>query len=330
MEKYIPPFDITNTMLAKISNIMEKIGKLDNYSILDKTPHLRKQNRINSIHSSLAIENNRLSLEQVNNIVNGKVVLGPQKEVQEVKNAYKAYELLQDIDIYSIEDLKKIHGIMTFLTVEDAGRFRTNPEGVFDDDKCIFMCPPEIRVNSLITSLFNWMKEKKNEIHPLILSSVFHYEFVFIHPFSDGNGRTARLWQTALLYNWKNIFQYIPMESQIHRYQDEYYKAIAGSHLNGNSNLFIEFMLDVIDKTLNEAMTTPLTVDNETINLNKLLNVMDSNNPLTATELMARLGVRSKEILRSKYLDEALKSELIKITMPDDPTSKNQKYYKLK
>lgn len=330
MENYVPPFELTNDMLEKVSSIMEKIGKLDNYNTFDKNPYLRKQTRINSIHSSLAIENNKLSLNQVKDVINGKVVIGKQKDIQEVKNAYNAYEKLAKINPYSIEDLKKVHGIMTFLTVEQSGEFRNGPEGVFDGDDCIFICPPEEMVIPLMNNLFKWLNDNKDKIHPLILSSIFHYDFVFIHPFSDGNGRMARLWQNAILYNWKDIFEYIPIESKIHKYQNEYYKAIADCNNEGNSNQFINFMLKMIDDTLEELITTtPLPLTNEDITIKKLLDVMEVNIPLSAKEIMEKLNIKSKETLRNVYLDPAIKKDLIKLTIPDKPTSKNQKYYKI-
>ena len=330
MDKYIPPFEISNEMLKKVSDIMEKIGKLDSFTNLDKTPYLRKQTKINSVHSSVAIENNPLSLEQVKDVINGKLVIGKQKDIQEVKNAYKAYEMLKDINPYSIEDLKKVHGVMTFLVEEVSGEFRTTSEGVFDDNgNCIFVCPPGDRVNSLMNDLFEWLNENKDTIHPLILSSIFHYEFVFIHPFTNGNGRTVRLWQNSILYKWKDIFEYLPIESKIHKYQDEYYDSIAKCHKNANSNVFIEFMLKMIDETLDEAISTShLPITNETININKLLDVMESGKPMTATEIMEKLGIKSKETLRGQYLDPAIKQGLVSLTIPDKPTSKNQMYYK--
>ena len=330
MDKYIPPFEISNEMLKKVSDIMEKIGKLDSFTNLDKTPYLRKQTKINSVHSSIAIENNPLSLEQVKDVINGKLVIGEQKDIQEVKNAYKAYEMLKDINPYSIDDLKKVHGVMTFLVEEVSGEFRTTSEGVFDDNgNCIFVCPPGDRVNSLMNDLFEWLNENKDTIHPLILSSIFHYEFVFIHPFTNGNGRTVRLWQNSILYKWKDIFEYLPIESKIHKYQDEYYNSIALCHKNANSNVFIEFMLKMIDETLDEAISTsPLPITNETININKLLDVMESGKPMTATEIMEKLGIKSKETLRGQYLDPAIKQGLVSLTIPDKPTSKNQMYYK--
>lgn len=330
MDKYIPPFEISNEMLKKVSDIMEKIGKLDSFTNLDKTPYLRKQTKINSVHSSVAIENNPLSLEQVKDVINGKLVIGEQKDIQEVKNAYKAYEMLKDINPYSIDDLKKVHGVMTFLVEEVSGEFRTSSEGVFDDNgNCIFVCPPGDRVNSLMNDLFEWLNENKDTIQPLILSSIFHYEFVFIHPFTNGNGRTVRLWQNSILYKWKDIFEYLPIESKIHKYQEEYYDSIAKCHKNANSNVFIEFMLKMIDETLDEAISTShLPITNETININKLLDVMESGKPMTATEIMEKLGIKSKETLRGQYLDPAIKQGLVSLTIPDKPTSKNQMYYK--
>ena len=150
MSNYIPPFEITNEMLDRVASIMEKIGKLGDISNLDKTPYLRKQKKINSIHSSLAIENNSLSLNQVTDVINGKVVIGKQKDIQEVKNAYKAYEMIKEVNPYSLRDLKRVHGCMTFLTVKDSGKFRTGAEGVFDGDKCIFICPQAHMVSSLM------------------------------------------------------------------------------------------------------------------------------------------------------------------------------------
>lgn len=330
MNKYTPPFEISNEMLQKVSDIMEKIGKLDSYSNLDKTPYLRKQTKINSVHSSVAIENNPLSLEQVKDVINGKLVIGKQKDIQEVKNAYKAYEMLKDINPYSIDDLKKVHGVMTFLVEDVSGKFRTTPEGVFDENgNCIFVCPKGDRVNILMNDLFEWLNENKDTIHPLILSSIFHYEFVFIHPFTNGNGRMVRLWQNSILYQWKNIFEYLPIESKIHKYQDEYYNSITQCHKNANSNVFIEFMLKMIDETLDEAISTShLPITNETININKLLDVMETGKPMTANEIMEKLEIKSKETLRGRYLDPAIKQGLVNLTIPDKPTSKNQMYYK--
>ena len=331
MADYKPPFTITNKMLDYVSNIMEKIGKLDNYTNFNKMPVLRRNNRIRSIHSSLAIEANSLSLGQVKDVIAGRTVIGLQKEIQEVKNAYNAYEMIKSVDVYSIKDLKKVHGIMTYLTVDESGEFRKGDEGVFDEKgNCIHVCPPPEQVNELMKQLFEWIKKNNDEIHPLIMSSIFHYEFVFIHPFSDGNGRTVRLWQNILLSKWKEIFEYLPIESQIHKYQDDYYKAINNSNHNGESTEFVEFMLKMIDEVLNEAIkTSSAPITERGININKLLNVMEYNVPMTANEIMDKLGIKSKETLRATYLNPSIKEGVVALTIPDKPTSKNQMYYKV-
>ena len=203
MGEYKPPFTITNKMLSYVSSISEKIGQITAISNLEAKPHLRRNNRIKSIHSSLKIEANSLTLGQVRDVINGKAVLGEQKEIQEVKNAYDAYEHLSEIDPYDIQQLKQYHGIMTKYLVGESGDFRSGEEGVFNGDQCIFMAPPARMVSQLMEELFAWMKAEQDDVHPLILSSVFHYEFVFIHPFSDGNGRMARLWHTAILSKWR-------------------------------------------------------------------------------------------------------------------------------
>ena len=331
MDNYIPPFDITNIMLDRISSIMKKIGKLDNYKDLNKMPVLRRNNRIRSIHSSLAIEANSLSFDQVKDIIDGKKVIGPQDEIQEVKNAYEAYKLIKIVNQYSIKDLKKVHGVMTYLTVDESGEFRKGNEGVFDENgNCIHVCPPPEQVDELMKQLFKWMKDNKGIVHPLILSSVFHYEFVFIHPFKDGNGRTARLWQNVILSNWEEIFEYVPIESQIKKYQEEYYSAIANCDHNGNSTEFIEFMLKMIDETLEDLMeSTSVQANHVSSYVNKLLDVMESGVAMTTSELMEKLKMKSRISFRDNYLNPALENGLIKMTNPDKPTSKNQMYYKV-
>ena len=331
MDNYIPPFDITNIMLDRISSIMKKVGKLDNYKDLNKMPVLRRNNRIRSIHSSLAIEANSLSFDQVKDIIDGKKVIGPQDEIQEVKNAYEAYKLIKMVNQYSIKDLKKIHGVMTYLTVDESGEFRKGNEGVFDENgNCIHVCPPPEQVDELMKQLFKWMENNNGIVHPLILSSVFHYEFVFIHPFKDGNGRTARLWQNVILSNWEEIFEYVPIESQIKKYQEEYYSAIANCDYNGNSTEFIEFMLKMIDETLEDLMdSTSVQANHVSSYVNKLLDVMETGVAMTASELMEKLNMKSRISFRDNYLNPALKNGLIKMTNPDKPTSKNQMYYKV-
>ena len=331
MNNYVPPFEITNDMLDRVSSIMKSIGKLDNYKDLSKMPILRRNNRIKSIHSSLAIEANSLSLNQVKDVIDGKTVIGPQDEIQEVKNAYEAYKMIREVDPYSIKELKKVHGVMTYLVTQESGEFRKGNEGVFDEDgNCIHVCPPPEQVDELMTELFDWMKSNKDKVNPLIMSSVFHYEFVFIHPFADGNGRTSRLWQNVILSNWEGIFEYVPIESQIKKYQEEYYKAINNCNSKGDSTEFIEFMLKMIDETLLDLLdTTSIQASHVSSYVNKLLEVMEPGVAMSSSELMEKLGMKSRISFRDNYLTPALENGLIKMTNPDKPTSKNQMYYKL-
>ena len=327
MGEYKPPFTITNEILAYVSSISEKVGRISAISNLESKPHLRRNNRIKSIHSSLKIEANSLSFEQVRDVINGKMVLGEQKEIQEVKNAYAAYERVSEIQPYSIKSIKQFHGIMTKYVVEEFGDFRRGEEGVFNGDKCIFMAPPAQFVPQLMDDLFMWMKKEKNNVHPLIMSSVFHYEFVFIHPFADGNGRMARLWHTAMLAKWKPVFEYIPIESRIQKFQNEYYEAIARCHVEGESTLFIEFMLSQIDKILDDV-SAQVSVDNEQLSeyVKRLLEVMEYDIPYTSNTLMEKLGLKSKEGFRRNYLRPAIDMNLIRMTIPDKPNSRNQRY----
>ena len=187
MSNYSPPYTISNRMLELVASISEKIGKIISHKELESKPHLRRNNRIKSIHSSLKIEANSLSLSEVRDVIDGHLVLGNQKEIQEVKNAYAAYEKIEEINPYSISELKYIHGILTFLTVTESGTFRKGVEGVFSGDNCIFVAPPPHMVPELMNRLFDWMDKNRDKVHPLILSAIFHYEFVFIHPFADAH-----------------------------------------------------------------------------------------------------------------------------------------------
>ena len=273
------------------------------------------------------IEANSLSIGQVRDVISGQLVLGEQKEIQEVKNAYDAYEHILEIDPYNIRQLKKYHGIMTKYLAEESGEFRSGEEGVFQGEQCIFMAPPARFVAQLIDELFLWMKEEKEELHPLIMSCVFHYEFVFIHPFSDGNGRMARLWHTAMLSKWKPVFAYIPIESQIEKFQNGYYEAISRCHAAGESTIFIEFMLAQIDKVLDDIVTQ-ISEENgylpETVQ--KLIDVMDYGVPYTSNILMERLNLKSREGFRRNYLHPAIEMNMIQMTIPDKPRSRNQRY----
>lgn len=327
-DKYIPPYEITDEMLELVSEIMENLGKLSGVNELEKLPRLRRVSRIKSIHSSLAIENNTLSIEQVTDVINGKRVLAPQKDIEEVHNAFNAYEKLSEINPYSIDDLLKIHGIMMNGLVKEAGSLRLGQVGVYNQDgKVVHLAPPADFVPQQLGQLFDWVKNSNANM--LIKSSVFHYEFEFIHSFNDGNGRTGRLWQTALLSSWKPIFAWIPIESIIKDNQEDYYNAITLSTSQGKSNIFIEFMLDVINKAIKDIITDTRNHYNHINNqIPELMKVIESY-PQSATELMEKLNLKSRLGFRKNYLQPALEAGLIGMTEPDKPTSKNQKYFKI-
>ena len=309
MEINYPPYKITNKILNYVSDIMKKIGETNYFESLNRYPELRRKSRIKSIHSSLAIENNQLSLFQVEDVINGKPVIGEQKDIQEVKNAYEAYEQIDKVNPYSVDYLKKIHGILTFLIEKDAGKFRNHGEAVYDGDIQIFMAPPYKMVPTLIDNLFNWMNEVKNTINPLILSSIFHYEFVFIHPFHDGNGRTARIWQTAILSHWEKAFTYLPIESMIRKNQEEYYKAIQNCNNAGESTEFIEFMLKIIDDTIDELMNSKEMRDKAQLLLSdnemKIIECIKRNVLIGAKEIIEETNIADRTVRRilKKLLD---------------------------
>jgi len=329
MDRYVPPFTINNEMISLVSYVMEKIGKIDSFDNLSKYPILRKQNRIKSIHSSCAIEANSLSLDQVSDVINGRKVIGPLKDILEVQNAIEAYKKIESIDPLKEDDLKEIHFEFEKNIIQTPGQYRTGNEGVSDENgNVIFIAPPPNMVPSLMTNLFKWISKEYKNISPLILSCVFHYEFVFIHPFEDGNGRTARFWQNALLGKWKSIFYWLPIENQIQKYQNDYYLAISKSHVDGNSNAFITFMLKMIDKTLDELISDTKTINNS-IYVDKLISVLKKNFWYTSNQILDLLNIKSKETLRKNYLNPAIMSGFVILEFPDKPTSRNQRYKRI-
>lgn len=248
-----PPFEITNAMIDHVAEIAELVGRLTSINQLSANPHLRRTNRIRTIHGSLAIEQNTLTLEQVTAVLNGKQVLAPPKDIAEVKNAYEIYERLDELDPYSVDDLLTAHGIMTRGLVEESGVFRTRSVGVVDQEGHVlhFGTLPQY-VPDLVMELLDWVKN--SDVHMLIRSCVFHYELELIHPFADGNGRVGRLWHTLLLSRWNPAFAWMPVESIIHNRQQEYYAAINASNDAGESTVFIEFMLSAIKASLIDAI----------------------------------------------------------------------------
>ena len=324
---YKPPYDINTSILNKVAAIMKMIGRFSSMNNLSSQPLLRRKNQIKSIHSSLAIENNRLSESQVKDLINGKLVIGPQKDILEVQNAIKVYEHIQDINPYSQKDLLTYHKILMTSLISDAGSYRIGQVGVFDDEKAIFMAPPADRVPSLVNELYGYLNHYDENI--LIKSCVFHYEFEFIHPFSDGNGRMGRLFQTCLLACDEELFYYLSVESIIKKKQQAYYDAISKSNQEGASTVFIEFMLDAIIETMNYTLKqSNIETGSLSIQAKKLLTVFEEGIPYTTTELMEKVGIKSRASFKKNYLDPLLQSGMIKMTIPEKPMSRNQRYIK--
>lgn len=296
---YAPPFEITSKIIELISKISEKLGEI--ISIQNNPLHiqLRKENRIKTIHSSLAIENNSLTLEQITAIINGKRVLGNPNEIKEVKNSIQAYDLLLSLNPYDENDLLKAHKLMMQDLVSNSGKYRVDGVGIFDGEKVVHVAPQAKRVPELMANLFEWLKT--SDIHPLIKSCVFHYEFEFIHPFQDGNGRLGRLWQTVILKEWKEIFAWLPVETLIKENQKEYYNVLGVSDSVANSTKFIEFMLSIILNTIEEIIqiekkvTVKVTVK-VTLNQKKILEVIKNNPQITQEELANVIGLTRKSI----------------------------------
>ena len=290
-----PPFEITNQMIDYVAEIAELVGNLNVTNRLTANPTLRRSNRIRTIHGSLAIEQNTLSLEQVTAVLNGKRVLAPPKDIAEVKNAYEIYERLDELDPYSVDDLLTAHGIMTRGLVEESGMFRTRPVGVVDNEGHVlhFGTLPQY-VPDLVMELLEWAKT--SEVHMLIRSCVFHYELELIHPFADGNGRVGRLWHTLLLSKWNPLFAWLPVESIIHDRQQEYYDAINASNDAGESTPFISFMLSAIKASLIEAINSndemsDGKIDKTTLRWNKIQEYLKTHDYIMNADVRELCGV---------------------------------------
>ena len=290
-----PPFEITNQIIDYVAEIAELVGRLTSTNQLSANPTLRRSNRIRTIHGSLAIEQNTLSLEQVTAVLNGKHVLAPPKDIAEVKNAYEIYERLDELNPYSVEDLLTAHRIMTRGLLDEAGMFRTRPVGIVDNEGHVlhFGTLPQY-VPDLVMELLDWVE--KSDVHILIRSCVFLYELELIHPFADGNGRIGRLWHTLLLSKWNPVFAWLPVESIIHDRQQEYYKAINASNDAGESTVFIEFMLSAIKASLIEAIRTSDEMSDEkmdkaTLRWNKIEAYLKSHDYIMNADVRKLCGV---------------------------------------
>lgn len=256
-----PPYEITARILNLISSISEKIGEIKSARLVKPPTELRKRNRIKTIQSSLEIEGNTLTIEQITDLLNNKRVLAPKKDILEVKNAIKVYSMLDKLNVFDLDSLYQAHGILMNGLIENAGKFRRSSVGIVKGSDIAHIAPPGDLVLPLMKDLFKYLKEDEDLI--LIKSCVFHYEFEFIHPFSDGNGRMGRLWQTMILKEYSQVFEYLAIESLIKERQQDYYNILGKSDSQGSSTGFIEFMLDVINTALEDLLRTQnLTVSN--------------------------------------------------------------------
>jgi Fic family protein len=324
VDSYQPPFEITTKMIHQISSISEQIGRLEGQN-LQLSPQLRKQNRIRTIQSTLAIEGNSLSIDQVTAIIEGKRVLGQQREIAEVQGAIRAYETLTEWNPGSIEDLLQAHYLLMSNILVGAGKFRKDQVGIHKGSHVVHIAPPAKRVPHLMEDLMTWLKT--SDSHALIKSCVFHYELEFIHPFMDGNGRMGRLWQTLILGQWNELFYLLPIESLVKDQQERYYQTLEAADQAASSTVFIEFMLDIIDTLLMQNGAIDQVSDQVSDQVKNLLSIMD-NQYWSAQELMKRLSLSHSPTFRKNYLNPALKAGLLLMQYPDKPRSPKQRYKK--
>ena len=317
-----PKFSVTNKILSYVAEISELVGSVNETNNFDKNPVLRRKNRIKTIHGSLSIEQNTLTVEQITAVLNGKTVIAPPKDIEEVKNAFEIYELLDTLNPYSVDDLLRAHSVMMRGLLDDAGEFRQSPVGVANSKtgEIIHFGTLPKYVPDAVYNLMDWAEN--SDVHPLVKSCIFHYEFEVIHPFLDGNGRCGRLWHTLILSKWNPLFTWLPVESMVYRHQEEYYKAINESDKNCDSTVFIEFMLEIIKTVLIDVKETTCSnaeqVEEQVIDFCSI--------PRSRNEIQEFVGITGRKAFVSKYLKPLLKSGKIEMTLPDKPNSKNQKY----
>ncbi len=305
-----PPYEITSEMLRLTSSISEKIGEVKSAKLIKPPTELRKRNRIKSIQSSLEIEGNTLTIEQITDLINNKRVLAPQKDIIEVKNAIELYSKLNEFNAYELDSLCRAHGILMNTLIENAGQFRRTAVGIIKGNNITHVAPPGDIVFTLMKDLFDYLKNDKDIL--LIKSCVFHYEFEFIHPFSDGNGRMGRLWQTVILKDYSPVFEYLSIESLIKERQQDYYEILGRSDNQENSTGFIEFMLEIINIALEDLLKT----QNHTITSTDRISIFKN---FIGSELFTRQDYlrHNKEIstaTASRDLKEAVENEIIEKT----------------
>lgn len=323
-----PTYIITEKAADYLAKIVETITRLEYGTDFKKDIRLHRENRVKTIYSSLAIEGNALSLDEVTDVVEGKIIRGRQADIKEVKNAYDAYEEIMDFSPYEVKDFLKAHNLMTQGLVEESGRFRKGDVGVFDGDLAVHLGARPQFVPGLVEELFTWAKS--SDLHPVLKSAILHYEIEIIHPFSDGNGRMGRLWQTLILAKWNEIFAWIPMETVLFENRDKYYFAISESKRENNSSFFLEFVLSAIYNTLSEQLKhQDKHQDKHKVHLSDIqLSIINfiKNKDLSRKEIFEIIGLKSDSRSFKRHMSPLIEEGLIKMTIADKPNSPLQKY----
>lgn len=326
-----PPYTITEKAADYLAKIVEIVTRLEYGTGFKRDIRLHRKNRMRTIHSSLAIEGNSLTLGEVAAVIEGKVVAGKQTEIKEVKNAYEAYDKIMTFDPYDVKDFLNAHKLMTQGLVEEAGKFRSGDVGVFDGDVAVHIGARPQFVPDLIKDLLDW--GRKSDLHPVLKSAILHYEIETIHPFADGNGRMGRLWQTLLLAKWNEIFAWIPMETVMNQNRPEYYDALYYGQHSGDSSRFIEFTLSALLEILQETNADLLAAEQDNAQVTEQVDRAEKiiefcARPKSREEIQSFVGIAHREHFRAKILKPLLDSGKLKMTIPDKPNSRNQKYVK--
>ncbi len=322
------PYTITVKSADYLVKIAEIVTRLEYSTDFKQDIRLHRENRLQTIHSSLAIEGNSLSFGEVTAIIDGKRVLGMQSEILEVENAYKAYDRLMDYDPYSIKDFLQAHSLMTDGLISEFGKFRSGDVGVFAGDVTVHIGARPQFVPSLVHELFAWAKE--SDLHPVLKSAIMHYEIEIIHPFSDGNGRMGRLWQTLILAKWNSIFEWVPMESVIYEKRPEYYEAISTAKRANDSSSFIEFtlsaVLDSLSGQLEKLQNQEKMLSDDLSDTQKKVLKSLAEKALSRKDIFEAIGISGDSRSFTRHISPLISDGLIEMTLPDKPTSRLQKY----
>ena len=323
-----PPYTITEKAADYLAKIVETVTRLEFGTGFNRDIRLHRKNRLRTIHSSLAIEGNTLSLDEVTAVLQGKAVAGRQEEIKEVKNAYEAYDRIMTFHPYSIPDFLMAHQLMTEGLVKESGEFRSSDVGVFSGEEVVHIGARPQFVPQLIEELFGWAEA--SELHPVLKSAILHYEIETIHPFADGNGRMGRLWQTLLLAKWNPIFAWLPMETVLYQNRSQYYQAIENARKANDSGVFIEFtlsaLLDIISLQEKHQVEhqEKHQVELTTIQM-KVVKSLE-NKVLSRKEIFIAIGIAGDSRAFKRHIEPLLDAGLIEMTIPDKPNSRLQKY----